>query len=186
MEDIEWGDWWRQDNEDDRSKCRVPRPETALTTTANISGDTVQPRARPRQWLLIGLVVLLFFAWGFTTVLNDSLIPKLKGLFGLSYTEVMLTQFSFFVGYFFFYIPAGFVLSRIGYIRGAILGLVVMTCGCLLFWPAAASGFFPAFLFALFVIAAGITLLQVVANPFVAELGPEILFFQPSDTRPSV
>ncbi len=129
--------------------------------------------ARLRQPLLVVLVVLLFFAWGFATVLNDSLIPKLKGLFGLSYTEVMLTQFSFFIGYFFFSIPAGFILSKIGYIRGAILGLVVMTCGCLLFWPAATAGIFPAFLLALFVIAAGITLLQVVANPFIAELGPE-------------
>jgi FHS family L-fucose permease-like MFS transporter len=84
----------------------------------------------------------------------------------------MLTQFSFFIGYFFFSIPAGFVLSRIGYIRSAILGLVVMICGCLLFSPAAASGVFAAFLLALFVMAAGITVLQVVANPFIAELGP--------------
>jgi FHS family L-fucose permease-like MFS transporter len=122
---------------------------------------------------LILLVVLLFFAWGFATVLIDSLVPKLKGVFSLSYTEVMLTQFSFFIGYLIFSIPAGFVLSRVGYITGAILGLVVMLCGCLLFVPAAASGLYPAFLAALFVMAAGITLLQVVANPFIAELGPE-------------
>ncbi len=127
----------------------------------------------PRQRVLVALVVLLFFSWGFATVLIDSLVPKLRGVFSLSYTEVMLTQFSFFVGYFIFSIPAGFVLSRIGYIRGAILGLVVMACGCLLFSPAAASGLFPAFLLALFVMSAGITLLQVVANPFVAELGDE-------------
>lgn len=136
-------------------------------------GMTSEPKAAPRRTLLIALVVLLFFAWGFATVLNDSLVPKLKGLFDLSYTEVMLTQFSFFIGYFFFSIPAGFVLSRIGYIRGAILGLLVMACGCLLFWPAVASGIFPVFLVALFVVAAGITLLQVVANPFIAELGPQ-------------
>src|SRR5690348_2791738 len=136
--------------------------------------STLAPVAspRPQQRLLIGLVVLLFFAWGFATVLLDSLVPKLKGVFALSYTEVMLTQFSFFIGYFFFSIPAGFVLSRIGYIRSAILGLVVMICGCLLFSPAAASGVFGAFLLALFVMAAGITVLQVVANPFIAELGP--------------
>jgi FHS family L-fucose permease-like MFS transporter len=123
--------------------------------------------------LLVALVVLLFFAWGFATVLLDSLVPKLKGVFALSYTQVMLTQFSFFIGYFFFSIPAGFVLSRIGYVRGAILGLAIMVCGCLLFSPAAASGLFAAFLVALFVMSAGITLLQVVANPFIAELGPE-------------
>jgi FHS family L-fucose permease-like MFS transporter len=137
------------------------------------AGETTDAGAAPQRPLLVALVVLLFFAWGFATVLNDSLIPKLKGLFALSYTEVMLTQFSFFIGYFFFSIPAGFLLSRIGYIRGAILGLVVMACGCLLFQPAVASGIFPAFLVALFVIAAGMTLLQVVANPFIAELGPE-------------
>jgi MFS transporter, FHS family, L-fucose permease len=128
--------------------------------------------AERRQPLLLGLVVFLFFAWGFATVLIDTLVPKLKGLFALSYAEVMLTQFSFFLGYFVFSIPAGFILSRIGYIRGAILGLVVMACGCLLFIPAAALAVFPAFLLALFVMAAGITMLQVVANPFIAELGP--------------
>jgi FHS family L-fucose permease-like MFS transporter len=144
-----------------------------LNDTTRSPAISAPESARLRQPLLVVLVVLLFFAWGFATVLNDSLIPKLKGLFGLSYTEVMLTQFSFFIGYFFFSIPAGFILSKIGYIRGAILGLVVMTCGCLLFWPAATAGIFPAFLLALFVIAAGITLLQVVANPFIAELGPE-------------
>lgn len=140
-----------------------------MTNNESMSG----PAARPgQQRLLIGLVVLLFFAWGFATVLLDSLVPKLRGVFSLSYTQVMLVQFSFFIGYFFFSIPAGFVLSRIGYIRSAILGLVVMICGCLLFSPAAASGVFAAFLFALFVMAAGITVLQVVANPFIAELGP--------------
>jgi FHS family L-fucose permease-like MFS transporter len=135
-----------------------------------IGSPPAPPRAQQR--LLIGLVVLLFFAWGFATVLLDSLVPKLKGVFALSYTEVMLTQFSFFIGYFVFSIPAGFVLSRFGYIPSAIFGLVVMICGCLLFSPAAASGVFAAFLLALFVMAAGITVLQVVANPFIAELGP--------------
>ena len=133
---------------------------------------SMQAAPRAQQKLLIGLVVLLFFAWGFATVLLDTLVPKLKGVFALSYAEVMLTQFSFFIGYFFFSLPAGFILSRIGYIRSAILGLVVMICGCLLFSPAAASGVFAAFLVALFVMAAGITVLQVAANPFIAELGP--------------
>ena len=80
------------------------------------------------QRLLVGLVVFLFFAWGFGTVLNDTLIPKLKGLYSLSYTDVMLTQFCFFLSYFVFSIPAGLLLSRIGYIRGVIVGLVVMCC----------------------------------------------------------
>ena len=126
-----------------------------------------------RQPALVALVVFLFFAWGFATVLIDTLVPKLKGIFSLTYVEVMLTQFSFFLGYFIFSIPSGFILARIGYIRGAVLGLAVMAIGCLLFVPAAALGLFPAFLIALFVMSAGITLLQVVANPFIAELGPE-------------
>ena len=137
-------------------------------TTPSIS----QPSVVPRQPLLIALVVFLFFAWGYATVLSDSLVPKLKGVFALSYTEVLLTQFMFFISYLLFSIPAGFILSRIGYLRAAVLGLVIMICGCLLFSPAAASGFFWPFLFALFVMAAGITLLQVIANPLIAELGP--------------
>jgi FHS family L-fucose permease-like MFS transporter len=143
----------------------------AMTEAGNVRQQP--PPMTAKRPLLIALVVLLFFAWGFATVLLDSLVPKLKGVFALSYTQVMLTQFSWFIGYFFFSIPAGFVLSRIGYIRAAILGLAIMICGCLLFSPAAASGFFAAFLLALFVMSAGVTLLQVVANPFIAELGPE-------------
>jgi FHS family L-fucose permease-like MFS transporter len=128
---------------------------------------------RGSQRLLVVLVVFLFFAWGFATVLTDTLIPKLKGLFSLSYTDVMLTQFSFFLSYFIFSIPAGLILSRIGYIRGAVLGLAVMAAGALLFSPAAEMGYFPAFLIALFVMAAGITMLQVAANPFIELLGSE-------------
>ncbi|HWY14074.1 MAG TPA: sugar MFS transporter [Rhizomicrobium sp.] len=126
-----------------------------------------------QQRPLIALVVSLFFAWGFSTVLVDSLVPKLKGLFALSYTEVMLTQFTYFLAYLFFSIPAGLVLSRAGYMRSTALGLVVTVSGCLLFAPAAAIGSYPAFLFALFIIATGITLLQVVANPLIAGLGPD-------------
>jgi len=132
-----------------------------------------QDITRPRQALVVGLVVFLFFAWGFATVLIDTLIPKLKGLFALSYADVMLTQFSFFISYLIFSIPAGLILSRVGYVRGAVLGLVVMAAGCLLFAPAASLGLFPFFLLALFVMAAGITMLQVAANPFIELLGSE-------------
>ena len=86
---------------------------------------------------IVPFVVALFFAWGFATVLNDTLIPKLKGLFELSYAEVMLTQFCFFLGYLFFSIPAGLLLSRVGYVWGIIVGLLVMGLGYLLFVPAA-------------------------------------------------
>ena len=121
------------------------------------------------------LVVSLFFAWGFATVLIDTLIPKLKGLFQLNYAEAMLTQFAFFLGYLVFSIPASMILARIGYFRQIVLGLGVMATGCLMFAPAAQLGIYPAFLLALFVMAAGITTLQVAANPLIALLGkPEL------------
>ena len=155
-----------------RFPCARPRRERDdVAVNMSISADPAN-RDVARQPLLVVLVVFLFFSWGFATVLSDTLVPKLKGLFALSYTEVLLTQFMFFISYLVFSIPAGFILSRIGYLRGAVLGLVVMISGCLLFAPAAAFGLFPAFLLALFVMASGITLLQVVANPLIAELGP--------------
>ncbi len=120
---------------------------------------------------IIPFVVALFFAWGFATVLNDTLIPKLKGLFELSYAEVMLTQFSFFLAYLFFSIPAGLLLSRVGYVRGIVAGLLMMGAGYLLFVPAAVAGAFSGFLAALFIVAGGITILQVAANPLIALLG---------------
>lgn len=113
----------------------------------------------------------LFFIWGFATVLIDILIPKLRGLFELSFTEAMLTQFAFFLGYFIFSLPAGWAVARLGYIRGIILGLAVMTAGCLLFVPAARIGVYPGFLAALFIMAAGITVLQVSANAVISISG---------------
>lgn len=120
---------------------------------------------------LLPLAMMLFFAWGFCTVLVDTLIPKLKAVFELSYLEVMLTQFCFFLAYFVVSIPASWLLARIGYLRALALGLLVMAGGCLLFTPAAALGAYPAFLAALFILASGITLLQVAANPLTANLG---------------
>ena len=139
-----------------------------------MNGDTDSlPRPLTGSARMIYLATFLFFAWGFATVLIDTLIPKLKSLFALSYTEVMLTQFCFFLGYFVFSLPAAQIVARLGYIRAIVLGLGVMAAGCLLFSPAAALGLYPGFLFALFVMAAGITMLQVAANPFIAVLGPE-------------
>jgi len=121
---------------------------------------------------MVSLVIFLFFARGFCTVLLDTLIPKLKSLFELSYTEAMLTQFCFFLGYLIFSIPAAYILVRIGYIRAIVLGLVVMTTGCLTFSPAALLGLYPGFLAALFIMAAGMTIMQVTSNPLIAFLGP--------------
>ncbi len=116
-------------------------------------------------------VFALFFVFGGITSLNDILIPKLKALFALSYAEVMLVQFSFFAAYFIVSIPAAALVKRIGYMRAAVVGLLTMTAGCLLFVPASAGGVFALFLVALFVLASGITTVQVVANPLISMLG---------------
>ena len=114
---------------------------------------------------------VLFFAFGGITSLNDVLIPKLKGLFTLSYGEVMLIQFAFFAAYFIISIPAAALVRRIGYMRSAVTGLLIMTAGCALFIPASSQSLFGLFLLALFVLAAGITTVQVVANPLISMLG---------------
>ncbi|MGK0412813.1 MAG: FHS family L-fucose permease-like MFS transporter [Polaribacter sp.] len=115
----------------------------------------------------------LFFLWGFITVLVDSLVPRLKDVFEMSYAKTVLVQFAFFVAFFVFSLPAGFILSKIGYKKGIVLGLLTMAVGCLLFYPAAAYRAFPVFLIGYFTLAGGITILQVAANPYVALLGSE-------------
>src|SRR5579863_638849 len=117
-------------------------------------------------------VYVLFFAFGGITSLNDVIIPKLKGLFTLTYGEVMLVQSAFFAAYFIISMPAAALVRRIGYMRSAVAGLLTMTVGCLLFIPASSHGLFRLFLLALFVLASGITTVQVVANPLISMLGP--------------
>ncbi|MGE5410134.1 MAG: L-fucose:H+ symporter permease [Clostridiales bacterium] len=119
------------------------------------------------------LVVLtsLFFLWGFLTCLNDIIIPHLKAVFSLNYTQAMLIQFCFFGAYFIVSLPSGILIEKIGYKKGIITGLVTAGLGCLFFYPAAGFRSYPMFLLALFILAAGITLLQVAANPYVAILG---------------
>jgi FHS family L-fucose permease-like MFS transporter len=116
-------------------------------------------------------VFALFFFFGGITSLNDVIIPKLKALFTLSYAEVMLVQSAFFTAYFLVSLPAAAIVKRLGYMRTAVVGLLTMTAGCLLFIPASSSGLFTTFLLALFVLAAGITIVQVVANPLISMLG---------------
>src|SRR6202142_1705007 len=121
----------------------------------------------------MAMVTTLFFMWGFLTCLNDILIPHLKALFDLSYAQAMLIQFSFFSAYFVFALPSGKIIEWFGYKKTMVGGLVTMGLGALLFVPAASVPSFPLFLAALIILAAGITALQVSANPYVAVLGPE-------------
>ncbi len=114
-----------------------------------------------------------FFIWGFVTALNDILIPHLKSAFDLNYTQAMLIQFCFFAAYFIVSPFAGRLVERVGYRQGIVFGFLTMAAGCGLFYPAAEVEVYAVFLAGLFVLAAGITVLQVSANPYVSALGPE-------------
>ncbi|MFC0679858.1 L-fucose:H+ symporter permease [Lysobacter korlensis] len=116
------------------------------------------------------VVTLLFFMWGLLTSLNDVLIPHLKSIYTLTYVQAMLVQFCFFGAYFIVSLPAGMLIRRIGYQKGAVTGLAIAAAGCAMFYPAAESGY-ALFLLAFFVLASGITILQVAANPYVTALG---------------
>ena len=128
-----------------------------------------RPYASPRVALVVATTI--FFMWGFLTVLNDVLIPHLKSVFTLNYAQAMLVQFVFFGAYFVMSLPAGKLLSRIGYPAAITTGLVIAGIGALLFVPAATLMSYGFFLGALFVLASGITELQVAAPPYVSLLG---------------
>lgn len=116
-------------------------------------------------------VFALFFIFGGITSLNDVIIPKLKELFTLNYTQAMLVQFCFFTAYLLIGIPGARLVKRVGYMRGAVCGLLLMMLGCLLFIPASRNATYGLFLFALFVLASGVVIVQVVANPLISMLG---------------
>jgi len=118
------------------------------------------------------LVVLttLFFMMGFITCMNDILIPHLQKIFTLTNFQAMLVQFCFFTAYAIMSIPMGFLVGKIGYKNGVISGFLLTAVGCLLFYPAADSQSYPTFLGALFILASGVTLLQVSGNPYVTLL----------------
>ncbi len=130
-------------------------------------------RKKTSNALAFSVVTFIFFMWGFLTVMNDVLIPHLKSLFHLSYAAIMLIQFMFFLAYFIMSMPSGKIVSLTGYKNSIIIGLVVTGIGALLFYPAAAIPSYGLFLTAFFILASGITLLQVAANPYVSLLGSE-------------
>ena len=141
----------------------IVAPTTSTSTSAS------EPSASYAVPLTI--VTTLFFMWGFLTCLNDILVPHLKPIFDLNYKEIMLIQFAFFGAYFIFSIPSAKVIDWIGYQRSMVVGLLTMGVGAFLFVPAASVPSYPLFLMALIVLAAGITCLQVAANPYVTVLG---------------
>lgn len=118
-------------------------------------------------------VFALFFIFGGITSLNDVILPKLKELFTLNYTQAMLVQFCFFTAYLVIGIPGAQLVKRIGYMRGAVVGLLTMMAGCLLFIPASTTATYGLFLLALFVLASGVVIVQVVTNPLISLLGPQ-------------
>jgi len=140
--------------------------------TREIPIGTTAATAPPENYTRpLAIVTTLFFMWGFLTCLNDILVPHLKSIFDLSYARVMLIQFAFFSAYFLFSIPWAKIVNTIGYQKAMVSGLLCMSVGGFLFLPAASSASFPLFLGALIVLAAGITGLQVAANPYVVVLG---------------
>ncbi|MFY9680368.1 MAG: sugar MFS transporter [Candidatus Sulfotelmatobacter sp.] len=141
----------------------IVAPGSSTTTSAS-EGST-------SYTVPLAVVTTLFFMWGFLTCLNDILVPHLKPIFDLNYKEIMLIQFAFFGAYFVFSIPSAKVIDWIGYQRSMVVGLLTMGAGAFLFVPAASVPSYPLFLVALIVLAAGITCLQVAANPYVTVLG---------------
>jgi len=142
-----------------------------ITTNSEAGPKIVRTSATPNYSRPLAVVTTLFFMWGFLTCLNDILVPHLKSIFDLSYARVMLVQFAFFSAYFLFSVPWSKIVNRIGYQRTMVVGLVTMAFGAFLFLPAASAASFPLFLTALLILAAGITGLQVAANPYVDLLG---------------
>ena len=136
-------------------------------------------RERSIAWPMTVLTAL-FFMWGFLTVMNDVLVPHWKEVFQLNYAQSLLVQFCFFGAYFlgslvyyFSSVAGGDPIQRFGYKRGAVAGLLLSALGCTMFIPAAYSHSYSGFLFALFILGLGFTLLQIAANPFVAIIGAQ-------------
>jgi MFS transporter, FHS family, L-fucose permease len=143
---------------------------TVVTSSSSVT-STASPQTPTSYTVPLAVVTTLFFMWGFLTCLNDILVPHLKSIFGLGYRQSQYIQLAFFGAYFVFSFPSSKLVDWIGYQRSMVVGLLVMGLGAFLFVPAASAPSYPLFLMALIVLAAGITCLQVAANPYVTVLG---------------
>lgn len=142
-------------------------PQVPSNTERVISSQKGQPYAPALR-----LLASLFFIWGFITVINNTLLPHLRSVFVLDYTRTTLIESVWFIAYFVASIPSAKLIERVGYKRAMVIGLCIMASGALGMIPAARIPSYEVTLAALFVIASGITLLQVAANPYVAVVGP--------------
>ncbi len=142
------------------------------STSSNLFSNSASNRDNQKNYLPeLTVLTSLFFMWGFLTCLNDILIPHLQNVFELNYFESMLVQFTFFLAYFLISLPSGKLVEKVGYKKGIVIGLITAGIGTLIFYPAAGLRSYPVFLLAFFILASGITLLQVAANPYVTILG---------------
>jgi FHS family L-fucose permease-like MFS transporter len=142
----------------------VPAP---ISTPAKVSAGPATPYGKS-----LALLATLFFMWGFITVINNTLLPHLRSVFELNYTQTTLIESVWFIAYAVASMPAAFLIERVGYKKAIIIGLAIMSLGTLGMVPAARLPSYEVTLAALFVIACGIALLQVAANPYVAVIGP--------------
>jgi FHS family L-fucose permease-like MFS transporter len=141
-------------------------------STGSTGGGSAGGKAGPKAGIVLALAFAVFFLLGGVTNINDLLVGKFKPMFHLSHAQANLVQMAFFIAYALFSIPAGIVMSKLGYIRTFVLGFVMVAAASLLFIPASAAASYPGFLAALFFIGAGITVLQVAMNPIITTLGP--------------
>ena len=147
---------------------KVENPSTRPPTSPNDPAPGLFPTGHLLPFIL---VTVLFFLWGIPNNLNDVLIRHFMKSFAITRFQAGLVQSAFYMGYFLLAMPAAFLMRRVGYKSGFVTGLVLFGAGAFLFWPAALAGSYGFFLFALFVIASGLSFLETASNPFIAQLG---------------
>ncbi len=152
------------------------RQNLPILSQADEPADSYRPDARAGSHLFPAgqlvpfiLVTVLFFLWGIPNNLNDVLIRHFMKSFAISRLQAGLVQSAFYMGYFLLAMPAALLMRRVGYKSGFVTGLVLFGAGAFLFWPAAVAGSYGFFLFALFVIASGLSFLETASNPFIAQ-----------------